>query len=65
MKIEKLPSTELIRKAISDGVETVSEYDKWLAGYVKGYGDRQTEIMDGLKSAAAKEITDLKGVSKC
>ena len=42
--------TELIHKAIKDGVKTLEQYDYWLNGYIIGYQTRQDQVTKGMKS---------------
>lgn len=36
--------TELIRKAMGDGVQTVEQYEDWLMGYISGSNDVMNDI---------------------
>jgi len=38
--------SELIQKAIANGVETVAEYKIWLNGYADGYSDGVNAALD-------------------
>ena len=42
--------SDMIKKALNDGVETTEQYEFWLSGYTSGYTDRQEEIIERMKS---------------
>ena len=41
--------TDLIERAIKDGMETVEEYSVWLTGYTSGYKDGQIDALDSIR----------------
>lgn len=40
------PQTEIISKAIADGVETVAEYSHWLSGYMTSTEDATAKLKE-------------------
>ena len=38
--------TELMDKALLDGIETIEEFEIWMIGYTTGFRERQDEIID-------------------
>lgn len=50
MKLTEIESpSEMIRKAIADGCETVAQYEHWLNGYVTGTRDTIHDATQSIK----------------
>ena len=41
--------TDLIQKAIKEGITDIEEYSVWLMGYTSGYKDCQKDVRSRLK----------------
>ncbi len=52
MKLTEMqPPSELIKKALEDGVETTKEYSIWLIGYTSGYKDSTTKAIASIQGS--------------
>ena len=56
MKLTEIESpTELISKAIEDGIVTVEEYGMWIVGYSSGARDARNDAFKVLREIAEPE----------
>lgn len=54
MKLNQVePQTEIIAKAIADGVETVAEYSHWLSGYISAKEEHVEELRESIEEDLA------------
>ena len=48
------PPSELIKKALEDGVETTQEYSIWLIGYMSGYKDASSKAVQSISKGGER-----------
>ena len=57
MKLTELEhKSELVDKAMQDGINTVEEFSIWLIGYRTGYADRNREVIERIKQGVRDEM---------